>query len=109
MWKKTHKRHWLERFWVGNDVWIGHGATILSGVSIGNGAIIGAGSVVTSDVEEFSVVAGNPARFIKFRFDERVRAQISRVAWWDWPDTKISNHVEKLMSEPNSSFFSENE
>ncbi len=94
---------------IGNDVWIGHGAIILSGVSIGNGAIVGAGSVVTSDVEEFAVVAGNPARFIRFRFNERVRAQISEDAWWNWPETKISSQVEKLMSEPNKYLFSNEE
>ena len=53
---------------VGNDVWIGHGAIILAGVTIGDGAIIAAGSVVTKDVAPCSVVGGNPARFIKDRF-----------------------------------------
>jgi len=55
---------------LGRDVWIGHGAIILNGVSVGDGAIVAAGSVVTKDVAPFSVVAGNPARHIKWRFDE---------------------------------------
>ncbi|AUY33282.1 CatB-related O-acetyltransferase [Pseudomonas soli] len=55
---------------IGRDVWIGHGAIILNGVTIGDGAIVAAGSVVTRDVENFSVVAGNPARHIKWRFDQ---------------------------------------
>ena len=50
---------------IGNDVWVGGGAIILPGVTIGDGCTIGAGSVVTKDVEAFTVVAGNPARFIK--------------------------------------------
>jgi acetyltransferase-like isoleucine patch superfamily enzyme len=50
-----------------DDVWIGHGAIILPGVTVGKGAIIAAGSVVTKDVPEFTVVGGNPARFIKSR------------------------------------------
>lgn len=54
---------------IGNDVWIGYGAIILSGVSIGDGAIIAAGSVVVKDVEPCSIVGGNPARFIKNRFE----------------------------------------
>ena len=94
---------------IGNDVWIGHGATILSGVSIGNGAIIGAGSVVSGNVEEFAVVAGNPARFIRFRFDENVRAQISKSAWWDWSESRVSNHVKYLMSEPSGQSLFEKE
>lgn len=55
---------------LGRDVWVGHGAIILNGVRIGDGAIVAAGSVVTRNVEAFSVVAGNPARHLKWRFDE---------------------------------------
>lgn len=53
---------------VGNDVWIGNGAIIIAGVTIGDGAIVAAGSVVTKDVEPCTIVGGNPARFIKNRF-----------------------------------------
>lgn len=88
---------------VGNDVWIGHGAIIMSGVSIGNGAIIGAGSVVTKNVEEFAVVAGNPAKFIKFRFDQESRDRIAKLSWWDWSEEKISRNFDKLMAPPNQS------
>lgn len=52
------------------DVWVGHGAIIRSGINIGRGAVIGAGSVVMRDVPPYSVVAGNPARLIKMRFDK---------------------------------------
>jgi chloramphenicol O-acetyltransferase type B len=55
---------------LGRDVWVGHGAIILNGLSIGDGAIVAAGAVVTKNVEAFSVVAGNPARHLKWRFDE---------------------------------------
>lgn len=48
-----------------NGVWIGFNSIVLKGVKIGEGAVIGAGSVVTKDVEPYTVVAGNPARFIK--------------------------------------------
>ena len=52
---------------VGNDVWIGQRVIILPGVRIGDGVIIGAGAVVTKDVPDYAVVAGNPARIIKYR------------------------------------------
>lgn len=74
---------------VGHDVWLGYRALIMGGVTIGNGAVIGAGSVITKDVEPYSVYAGNPARFIKRRFDETTAEALGRIAWWDWPDEKL--------------------
>lgn len=55
---------------VEDDVWIGTGAIILKGVTIGRGAIVGAGSVVTKNVEPYSIVGGNPAKIIKYRFSK---------------------------------------
>ncbi|MCX7931912.1 MAG: chloramphenicol acetyltransferase [Rhodovarius sp.] len=74
---------------IGHDVWIGHGAIILPGRRIGTGAAIGAGAVVTRDVPDYAVVAGNPARILRFRFSEAVRAALSRIAWWDWPHERL--------------------
>ena len=74
---------------IGHDVWIGYGALILSGVHIGNGAVVAARSVVRSDVEPYSIVAGNPARHVKFRFSESAVAALEKIAWWDWPLAKI--------------------
>ncbi len=54
--------------YVGNDVWIGHGVIVIAGVTIGDGAIVAAGSVVTKDVAPCTIVGGNPAKFIKNRF-----------------------------------------
>jgi acetyltransferase-like isoleucine patch superfamily enzyme len=59
-----------------DDVWIGYGATILSGVTVGQGAVVAARTVVTKDVEPYSIVAGNPARLIGYRFDEAVRNKL---------------------------------
>ena len=61
---------------VEDDVWIGARTVILSGVRIGQGAIIAAGSVVTKDVEPYSIVAGNPAKLIKYRFEDNIRAEL---------------------------------
>ena len=67
---------------VGDDVWIGLKATICSGVKIGQGAIVAAGSVVVKDVAPYSIVGGNPAKFIKWRFeDEAVRERLMRLDW----------------------------
>jgi acetyltransferase-like isoleucine patch superfamily enzyme len=74
---------------IGNDVWIGQGAIVLAGVSVGDGAVIGAGAVVCKPVQPYAVVAGNPAKLIRYRFDERTRERLRALAWWDWSDDKI--------------------
>jgi acetyltransferase-like isoleucine patch superfamily enzyme len=74
---------------IGNDVWIGMGATVLAGVRVGDGAVIGARAVVTREVEPYAVVAGNPARLIRHRFDSGVRERLLAVRWWEWPDSEI--------------------
>ncbi len=68
---------------IGNDVWIGQNAVILPGVRIGDGAIIGASSVVGSDVPPYTIVAGNPARTLRERFDEELTALLLELRWWD--------------------------
>lgn len=55
----------IKKVSIGNKVWIGFGVSILKGISIGEGAVIAAGSVVTKNVEAYTVVGGNPAKFIK--------------------------------------------
>lgn len=83
---------------IGNDVWIGHGATILSGVTIGNGAVIGAMAVVTKDVSDYAIVAGNPARVVRKRFDDATIARLLEVEWWDWPDERVAASIPFLCS-----------
>ena len=68
---------------IGNDVWIGQHALILPGVHIGDGAIIGARSVVGRDVEPYTIVAGNPAKLIRRRFDEELTELLLAFKWWD--------------------------
>ena len=74
---------------VGHDTWIGHGAVIMKGVTIGNGAIIAAKAVVTKDVEPYAVVAGTPAKFIKWRHPLAVADRLQALAWWDWPHDRL--------------------
>jgi serine acetyltransferase len=55
-----------------DDVWIGSYSIILSGIRIGKGAVVAAGSVVVNDVEPYSIVGGNPAKFIRYRIDQKL-------------------------------------
>ena len=81
---------------VGNDVWIGYGATIMPGVKIGDGAIIATKSVVTSDVEPYTIVGGNPAKEIRKRFTEEKIQALLELSWWNWPLEKITAQVGDL-------------
>ncbi|WP_433549439.1 CatB-related O-acetyltransferase [Streptomyces sp. CA-294286] len=83
---------------VGNDVWLGNGVTVMPGVRIGHGAIVAAGSVVTSDVPDYAVVGGNPARLIRKRFTDGEIARLLAVAWWDWPVEHLTQHVRVVMA-----------
>lgn len=67
---------------IGHDVWIGQNAIIKQGVLVGNGSIVGMGSVVTKDVPPYSIVAGNPARLIRMRFDEETIIKLQTIQWW---------------------------
>lgn len=78
---------------IGHDVWIGHQTVITPNCrKIGDGAIVGAGSVVTRDVEPFSIVAGNPAKFIKKRFSEDVEEAIRKSEWWLQPISELAKY-----------------
>lgn len=81
---------------VGNDVWIGRSATIMPGVEIGDGAIIGAHAIVGRNVPPYTIVAGNPAREIRKRFDEKTIVELQNIKWWDWPIGKITQNLEAI-------------
>ena len=78
---------------IGNDVWIGQNAVILPGVNIGDGAIIGANSVVGSNIAPYTIVAGNPAKVIRKRFDEELIDLLLRFKWWDKSITEINELI----------------
>ena len=81
-----------------NDVWIGQNAVILPGVHIGDGAIIGANSVVGSDVDPYTIVAGNPARVLRKRFDDELIDLMLRFKWWDKSIEQINALIPTLTS-----------
>lgn len=91
-----------------NDVWIGREVIILSGVTIGNGAVIAAGSVVTKDVGDYEIWGGNPARFIKKRFDEETIARLLELNWWEWELSKIKENMSVLCSGDTDFFWKNN-
>ncbi len=82
---------------IGNDVWIGHEAMIMPAVSIGDGAIIASRSVVTKNVPPYSIVAGNPAKVIRHRFDDKTIAMLLAMKWWDWPIEKINQNIAAIV------------
>lgn len=90
----------FKRTHIGHDVWLGQNALIMDGVNIGTGAVVAAGAVVTKDVPEYAIVAGVPAKIIRFRFDEELRQKILQTKWWDKSDAWFNNNV-KLFSDPN--------
>lgn len=94
---------------IGNDVWIGQGAFIRGGVKIGDGAIVGSMANVISDVPAYAIVAGNPARLIRYRFDHEKIVRLLKLRWWeysifDFKDVDITSSqcldkIEKLVSD----------
>ena len=90
---------------IGNDVWICANVTILSGITIGDGAVIANGAIVTRDVEPYSIVAGNPAKIIKYRFSPEVIDQLLRISWWNWPETLIRKHITLIQSSEIDNFI----
>jgi acetyltransferase-like isoleucine patch superfamily enzyme len=76
---------------IGHDVWIGESVVIKRGVNIGNGAIVGANSVVTKDVPPYAVVAGNPAKLIRFRFVDDIITKLMDLNWWDMEVTSFAD------------------
>jgi len=75
---------------IGNDVWIADNVTIMSGITIGDGAVIAANSHVVKDVQPYSLVGGNPARHIKYRFSQDQITKLLEIQWWNWEDDKIN-------------------
>lgn len=83
---------------VGSDVWIGAEAVIMPGITIGHGAVIATRAVVTRDVAPYTIVAGNPARPVRQRFDDEAVAMLLEMAWWDWPLDEIRQAMPLLCS-----------
>ncbi len=81
---------------IGSDVWIGTEAVLMPGVHLGAGAIVSARAVVTRDVPPFAIVAGNPARVLRHRFDPDTTRRLLAVRWWDWPVERITRNLNAI-------------
>lgn len=84
---------------IGNDVWIGRGVYIKSGITIGDGAIIGLGSIVTKDVEPYSIVVGNPAQLLRYRFEIEIIKKLQKIQWWNMEEKDLKQFSE-FMNKP---------
>lgn len=76
---------------IGNDVWIGKNVVILDGITVGDGAVIGANSTVVHDVPAYAIMAGSPARVIKYRFPPDIVEKLLEIKWWNLPPQMLNN------------------
>ena len=89
----------LKKTVIEHDVWIGQNALITDGLTIGTGAVIAAGAVVTKNIPEYAIVAGVPARILRYRFDEKLKQKIIETKWWEKPEEWLRKHA-GLFSNP---------
>ena len=99
-WVKTSTIHPFERVRIGNDVWIGQCVMIMGGVNVGDGAVIGAGAIVTKDVPPYAIVAGVPAKIIRYRFSDEVISRLCEINWWNLPEEEIRNSIGLFQQTP---------
>lgn len=90
---------------IGNDVWLASGCKIMSGVTIGDGAVIAANALVTKDIPPYSVVGGNPAKFLKRRFAPDVIKRFLEIKWWDWEYRDIYHAIPLIQSNAYEELF----
>lgn len=93
---------------IGHDVWIGRDVTILSGLTIGSGSVIAANSTVVSDVEPYSVVGGNPAKVIKYRFTTPIIDRLLALEWWKHSKTETIKKISPFLCMQNSNSIEDN-
>ncbi len=94
-----------QKLTLGHDVWIGHGAVVLAGRSIGTGAVVAAGAVVAKDVPAYAIVAGVPAKLVKWRFPPEIAGRLQKLAWWDWTHEALRNALPDFRALPIEAFL----
>ncbi len=99
--QSTFNEQETKRCTIGNDVLISANATVLNGVKIGDGAVIGAGAFVNQDVPPYSIVAGMPAKVIRYRFDDEIVSKMLQLSWWD-QDIALLKEKQSLFNDPET-------
>jgi phosphonate metabolism protein (transferase hexapeptide repeat family) len=99
----THRKS--RRAVIGHDTWIGHNAQIKPEITIGTGAVIASGAIVTKDVPPYAIVAGTPAKIIRFRQPEPIAARLMTLAWWDWDHDRLRAGLEDFRSMSAEAFL----
>lgn len=84
---------------VGNDVWLGRECLIMPGAKIGDGAIVAARSVVSGTIPPYTIYGGNPAKFIKKRFDDELTGLLQKLQWWNFAPDDLSDVLPLLCDE----------
>lgn len=84
---------------VGHDVWIADDAVVYSGVVVGNGAIVAGQAVVTKDVPPYAIVAGNPAKVVRYRFSNKIIERLQKVQWWHLPHDFVCESLAPVMDD----------
>ena len=84
---------------IGNDVWVGANVTMVRGVEIGDGAVVGANSTVTRDVPPYAIVAGSPAKIIRYRFSPEIISEMLSLLWWEFPRSVIAENYQVFAQE----------
>ncbi len=90
---------------IGHDVWIGHGAIVLPGRTVGDGAVIAAGAVVTKDVAPYAIVAGVPARMVRWRFPPEIGERLIALGWWHWDHARLRLALDDFRALPIEAFL----
>lgn len=104
-WPEHWERRDARRAAIGHDTWLGHAAMVKPGVSLGHGAVVAAGAIVTRDVPPYAIVAGNPARILRFRLPEDLARRMIALAWWDWDNATLQARIEDFRRLPVADFL----
>lgn len=87
-----HRR--TRRAQIGHDTWIGHNAQVKPEITIGTGAVVASGAIVTHNVPDYAIVAGVPAKQIRWRHPPQIAEQLLALAWWDWDHARLRDTLD---------------